>query len=195
MLARLHASGADEDRSPLPVHALDFLDNRLPPGPRVGKDLLREHVTHAGPVLRDPHHDAGIAIVNGKKAQLVKDRGNVAHLKEVMKKRPPSGCTGIAHTRWATHGAPSQVNAHPHTDQANRIAVVHNGIIENDTVLKEKLKKEGVRFRSETDTEVLSQLIGKYYTNGDLAAAVRRALLDIEARSASRWSRSITRTS
>ena len=126
------------------------------------------------------YDSAGIAIVNGKKAQLVKDRGNVAHLKEVMKKRPPSGCTGIAHTRWATHGAPSQVNAHPHTDQANRIAVVHNGIIENYTVLKEKLKKEGVRFRSETDTEVLSQLIGKYYTNGDLAAAVRRALLDIE---------------
>jgi glucosamine--fructose-6-phosphate aminotransferase (isomerizing) len=126
------------------------------------------------------YDSAGMALVNGKKAQIVKDRGNVAHLKEVMKKCPPSGCTGIAHTRWATHGAPSQVNAHPHTDQANRIAVVHNGIIENYTVLKEKLKKEGVHFRSETDTEVLSQLIGKYYTNGDLPAAVRRALLDIE---------------
>ncbi|MGA2506628.1 MAG: glutamine--fructose-6-phosphate transaminase (isomerizing) [Chitinispirillaceae bacterium] len=126
------------------------------------------------------YDSAGIAIVNGNKAQIVKDRGNVAHLKEVMKKRPLSGCTGIAHTRWATHGAPSQVNAHPHTDQANHIAVVHNGIIENYTVLKENLKKEGMRFRSDTDTEVLSQLIGKYYTNGDLASAVRKALLDIE---------------
>jgi glucosamine--fructose-6-phosphate aminotransferase (isomerizing) len=126
------------------------------------------------------YDSAGIALVNGKKAQIVKDRGNIAHLKDITKKHPFSGCTGIAHTRWATHGAPSQANAHPHTDQANRIAVVHNGIIENYTALKEQLKKEGVRFRSETDTEVLSQLIGKYYTNGDLAAAVRKALLTID---------------
>ena len=126
------------------------------------------------------YDSAGVALVNGKKVQIIKDKGNVSHLREIVKKRPLSGFTGIAHTRWATHGAPSQANAHPHTDQANRIAVVHNGIIENYAVLKDKLKKEGLRFRSETDSEVLSQLIGKYYTNGDLAAAVRRALLDIE---------------
>jgi glutamine---fructose-6-phosphate transaminase (isomerizing) len=126
------------------------------------------------------YDSAGIAIVNGKKVQIVKDKGNVAHLKDIVKKRPLSGFTGIAHTRWATHGAPSQANAHPHTDQANRIAVVHNGIIENYVALKETLKKKGVRFRSETDSEVLSQLIGKYYTNGDLVAAVQQALLDIE---------------
>jgi glutamine---fructose-6-phosphate transaminase (isomerizing) len=126
------------------------------------------------------YDSAGIALVNGNKIQVLKDKGNVAHLKAIVKKCPFTGSTGIAHTRWATHGAPSQVNAHPHTDQANRIAVVHNGIIENYSVLKERLKKDGVRFRSETDSEVLSQLIGRYYTNGDLATAVRKALLHIE---------------
>jgi glutamine---fructose-6-phosphate transaminase (isomerizing) len=126
------------------------------------------------------YDSAGIALVNGKKGQVFKDKGNVGHLKELLKKSSPTGTTGIAHTRWATHGGPSQVNAHPHTDQANRVAVAHNGIIENYSILKEKLKLEGIRFRSETDTEVLSQLIGKYYKDGDLVAAVRRALLDIE---------------
>jgi glucosamine--fructose-6-phosphate aminotransferase (isomerizing) len=129
------------------------------------------------------YDSAGIALVNGAKAQIFKDKGNVGHLKEIMKKSSPSGSTGIAHTRWATHGEPSLTNAHPHTDQAKRIAVVHNGIIENYASLKEKLKSEGIRFKSETDTEVLAHLIGKYYTNAresDLAAAVRRALLEIE---------------
>jgi glutamine---fructose-6-phosphate transaminase (isomerizing) len=126
------------------------------------------------------YDSAGIALVNGKKAQVVKDKGNVSHLKEILKGRSLAGTTGIAHTRWATHGEPSRVNAHPHTDQTGRIAVVHNGIIENYSLLRERLKKDGVRFRSETDTEVLSQLIGRYYTDGDLASAVRRALLDIE---------------
>jgi glucosamine--fructose-6-phosphate aminotransferase (isomerizing) len=126
------------------------------------------------------YDSAGIAVVNGERAQVVKDRGNVAHLREIMRKRSLSGCTGIAHTRWATHGAPSQANAHPHTDQAGRIAVVHNGIIENHAALKERLRKEGVRFRSETDTEVLSQLIGRYYSGGDLVAAVQKALRDVE---------------
>ena len=126
------------------------------------------------------YDSAGIAIVNKKKTQVFKDKGNVGHLKELMKKCAPVGTTGIAHTRWATHGAPSKINAHPHMDQANRIAVAHNGIIENYAALKEKLKGEGVRFRSETDSEVLAQLIGRYYVDGDLTAAVRRALLDIE---------------
>ncbi len=126
------------------------------------------------------YDSAGIALANGKMVQIIKDKGNVAHLKEILKKSPPMGTTGIAHTRWATHGEPSQVNAHPHTDFGNRVAVAHNGIIENYSVLKEMMKSEGVRFRSETDSEVLSQLIGRYYTDGDLAAAVRRALLDVE---------------
>jgi glucosamine--fructose-6-phosphate aminotransferase (isomerizing) len=126
------------------------------------------------------YDSAGIALVNGRKPQVYKDKGNVGRLRELMKKGSPGGCTGIAHTRWATHGGPSQVNAHPHCDQANTIAVVHNGIIENYSLLKERLQKEGVRFRSETDSEVLSQLIGKYYKDCDLATAVRRALLEVE---------------
>ncbi|MBN1130627.1 MAG: glutamine--fructose-6-phosphate transaminase (isomerizing) [Chitinispirillaceae bacterium] len=127
------------------------------------------------------YDSAGIALVNGKKkSQLYKDKGNVSHLREIMRKNSPAGTTGIAHTRWATHGAPSKVNSHPHVDQANRIALVHNGIIENYGSLKDRLKGEGVRFRSETDTEVLAQLVGRYYTNRDLASAVRKALLEVQ---------------
>ncbi|MBN2035301.1 MAG: glutamine--fructose-6-phosphate transaminase (isomerizing) [Chitinispirillaceae bacterium] len=126
------------------------------------------------------YDSAGIAIVNGRaKAQLFKDKGNVTHLRTIMKKKPPSGLCGIAHTRWATHGAPSQTNAHPHLDQSGRIALVHNGIIENYASIKERLKGEGIKFKSETDSEVLSQLVGKYYANGDLAGAVRKALLEV----------------
>ena len=126
------------------------------------------------------YDSAGIALVDGKTAQIIKDKGDVGNLKEILKNSPLLGSTGIAHTRWATHGEPSRVNAHPHADAGNRIAVVHNGIIENYSVLKDNMKSEGVRFHSETDTEVLAQLIGRYYVDGDLAAAVRRALLDIE---------------
>jgi glucosamine--fructose-6-phosphate aminotransferase (isomerizing) len=127
------------------------------------------------------YDSAGIAIVNGaKKPQVFKDKGNVSHLREIMKKTSFKGTTGIAHTRWATHGVPSQVNAHPHSDQANKIALVHNGIIENYSSLKDRLKSEGIRFKSDTDTEVLSQLVGKYYTKGDLASAVRKALLEVQ---------------
>jgi glucosamine--fructose-6-phosphate aminotransferase (isomerizing) len=127
------------------------------------------------------YDSAGIAVVNDKKKpRIFKDKGNVTHLREIMKKTSLQGSTGIAHTRWATHGAPSQINAHPHSDQANRIALVHNGIIENYSSLKERLKGEGVRFKTDTDTEVLSQLVGRYYTNGDLAGAVRKALLEVQ---------------
>jgi glutamine---fructose-6-phosphate transaminase (isomerizing) len=128
------------------------------------------------------YDSAGIALSGGKKPQVYKDKGNVSHLKQLLKNSGSStqGTTGIAHTRWATHGGPSQINAHPHSDQASRIALVHNGIIENYAVLKEMLKKDGVRFKSDTDTEVLSQLIGRYYTEGNLAEAVRKALLEVQ---------------
>ena len=125
------------------------------------------------------YDSAGIALVNCNGLIVFKDKGKVDNLKEITKSARHDGGLGIAHTRWATHGGPSKCNAHPHTDCKNRIALVHNGIIENYVALKEKLKKEGVAFSSETDTEVLAQLVGKYYT-GDLAAAVRRALADVE---------------
>jgi glucosamine--fructose-6-phosphate aminotransferase (isomerizing) len=125
------------------------------------------------------YDSAGIALVNCNGLIVFKDKGKVDNLKEITKSARHDGGLGIAHTRWATHGGPSKCNAHPHTDCKNRIALVHNGIIENYVALKEKLKKEGVAFSSETDTEVLAQLVGKYYT-GDLAAAVRRALADVK---------------
>ncbi|MBD3345971.1 MAG: glutamine--fructose-6-phosphate transaminase (isomerizing) [Chitinivibrionales bacterium] len=127
------------------------------------------------------YDSAGVAMVDKSKLLIYKDKGKVEILKELVKKKMPVKCNlGIAHTRWATHGGPSKKNAHPHCDNKKKIALVHNGIVENYGILKEKLIREGVEFKTETDTEVLAHLIGKYYTNGDLPGAVRRALLDVE---------------
>ncbi|NLW30326.1 MAG: glutamine--fructose-6-phosphate transaminase (isomerizing) [Fibrobacter sp.] len=127
------------------------------------------------------YDSAGVALVNNSGLSVFKDKGKVDHLKEITSDIENATGTkiGIAHTRWATHGAPSYANAHPHLDVNKRIALVHNGIIENYSILKEKLKKEGIEFLSETDSEVLAQLVGKYY-DGDLSSAVRRALLEVE---------------
>jgi glucosamine--fructose-6-phosphate aminotransferase (isomerizing) len=125
------------------------------------------------------YDSAGIALIDKGKMSVFKSKGKVEVLKALVEKKQKKGSIGIAHTRWATHGAPSNNNAHPHTDYKNRIALVHNGIIENYTVLKEQLKKEGVTFKSETDTEVLAQLVGKHY-RGDLVEAVLGALEHIE---------------
>ncbi len=95
-----------------------------------------------------------------------------------MEVNPLYGCAGIGHTRWATHGAPSDENAHPHTDCRGRIAVVHNGIIENYLALRERLQADGHRFTSETDTEVLAHLIEAHFT-GNLYEAVRAALSEV----------------
>lgn len=122
------------------------------------------------------YDSAGIAMVSEKGMKIFKDKGKVDNLRQITRDIAKAAYkTGIAHTRWATHGAPSQTNSHPHTDENKKVAVVHNGIIENYSLLKDKLIKEGIKFRSETDSEVLAQLIGKYY-EGDLTAAVRRAL-------------------
>ncbi len=125
------------------------------------------------------YDSAGIALISSGKMNVYKNKGKVDGLEALVAKKDVKGSLGIAHTRWATHGAPSQTNAHPHGDQNNKIALVHNGIIENYGALKEKLKSEGVVFKSETDTEVLSQLVGKYY-RGDLVEAVLDALSDIQ---------------
>src|SRR2546428_13802383 len=91
---------------------------------------------------------------------------------------PPQGTLGVGHTRWATHGRPSDANAHPHLDCQSRLAIVHNGIIENYRELRKTLAAEGHRFRSQTDTEVIAHLIERHQTNG-LAAAVLRAARDL----------------
>ncbi len=90
-----------------------------------------------------------------------------------------SGTLGIGHTRWATHGAPTSTNAHPHTDQSGRIAVIHNGIIENSGAIRKALEQRGHTFKSETDTEVLAHLIGEFY-QGNLEEAVAAALRDVD---------------
>ena len=117
------------------------------------------------------YDSAGVAIIEGRKLVVEKKVGKIRELVRSLWGKPFSGKTGIGHTRWATHGAPSLKNAHPHTDSKGEFAVVHNGIIENFLELREELKKEGVKFRSETDTEVIAHLIAKSY-RGDLLSAV-----------------------
>jgi len=125
------------------------------------------------------YDSAGIALVDAAGLYICKDKGKVDNLKSLAEPLCKKGTLGIAHTRWATHGAPSQINAHPHTDEHKRIALVHNGIIENYSILKDRLIQEGVTFSSETDTEVLAQLVGKYYKE-DLVEAVLAALSEVE---------------
>jgi glucosamine--fructose-6-phosphate aminotransferase (isomerizing) len=121
------------------------------------------------------YDSAGLAIIKEKKIRLVKKKGKLSVLAADLKAEAVKGSTGIGHTRWATHGIPSDTNAHPHLDCKGKIAVAHNGIVENYLELKEKLQKEGHKFVSETDTEVIAHLIEKFYS-GDLAEAVRKAI-------------------
>ena len=109
---------------------------------------------------------------------VVKAAGPIDELAKKITSTIPGTC-GIAHTRWATHGAPTEINAHPHLDMSGTIAIVHNGIIENYREIKEGLIMRGISFESETDTEVLAKLIGTFYT-GDLSAAVRQALQTVK---------------
>jgi glucosamine--fructose-6-phosphate aminotransferase (isomerizing) len=124
------------------------------------------------------YDSSGIAILNSP-PYLARAVGKVASLEERVWKESPEGVVGIAHTRWATHGKPTECNAHPHVDCTGQIFLVHNGIIENYQALKKRLLASGHAFRSETDTEVLAHLIESAY-QGDLEAAVRRALLDVQ---------------
>ena len=122
------------------------------------------------------YDSAGIALCIDGKIDVRKHVGRIKDLQPLIQEPSFESTVGIGHTRWATHGAPSDVNAHPHTNEENTIAVVHNGIIENYVEIKEELIREyGVEFRSETDTEVIAQLIGIYY-DGDLHEAVNKAV-------------------
>src|SRR5208283_2640574 len=124
------------------------------------------------------YDSAGIAVIDATGALVgSKAEGKLARLAERLANGEAlHGHVGVGHTRWATHGRPSDENAHPHLDCSGRIAVVHNGIIENYAALRDKLIAEGHAFRSETDTEVLAHLIERYEraSGGDLVAAVRR---------------------
>jgi glucosamine--fructose-6-phosphate aminotransferase (isomerizing) len=121
------------------------------------------------------YDSAGMATLTGKHMHLRKRAGRIAKLAQLLRDEPAPGCVGISHTRWATHGPATNVNAHPHTGGDGLVAVVHNGVIENYAALKRQLQAEGVVFTSDTDTEVLAQLIAKHL-NGDLVEAVRKAL-------------------
>jgi glucosamine--fructose-6-phosphate aminotransferase (isomerizing) len=124
------------------------------------------------------YDSAGVAVANGR-IEVRKAEGKIDRLAALLDAEPVAGNVGIGHTRWATHGAPSDANAHPHTDSAGRFVVVHNGIIENFSVLREKLQADGHEFASETDTEILAHLVALAY-DGDLVAAVREAVAQAE---------------
>ncbi|MFH1190327.1 MAG: glutamine--fructose-6-phosphate transaminase (isomerizing) [Candidatus Omnitrophota bacterium] len=122
------------------------------------------------------YDSAGVAVLNGdNKITIVKRQGKLKVLAAELCGNPVTGSMGIGHTRWATHGVPSDSNAHPHRDCAGKVAVVHNGIIENYLELKEELKRNGHKFLSETDTEVIPHLIEEHY-KGDLEGALRKTV-------------------
>ncbi len=120
------------------------------------------------------YDSAGVAVTNGS-IHIRKAQGKLVNLEKLLEAEPLEGSVGIGHTRWATHGVPSDANAHPHTDPSGEFVVVHNGIIENFQTLKEALEEAGAAFSSETDTEVLAHLIAREY-DGDIVEAVRKTV-------------------
>jgi glutamine---fructose-6-phosphate transaminase (isomerizing) len=145
-------------------------------GPRIATPLLIDGLKR---LEYRGYDSAGVAVMNGKGVETRKAAGKIAKLEQAIELDPPKGTLGIAHTRWATHGPPTTINAHPHASHSGDIAVVHNGIIENANVLKRSLEARGYVFRSDTDTEVLAHLIEAAYA-GNLEAAVIEALHQIE---------------
>jgi glucosamine--fructose-6-phosphate aminotransferase (isomerizing) len=145
-------------------------------GPRAAPPLLLEGLKR---LEYRGYDSAGVSITNGSGLETRKAAGKISKLEAVMNGSPIHGTVGIAHTRWATHGPPTECNAHPHHDCTNTIAVVHNGIIENASTLKAQLEARGHTFRSETDTEVLAHLIEAAYED-DLEGAVADALRQVE---------------
>ncbi len=142
----------------------------------------------ASPILLDGlsrleyrgYDSAGIALLNGApQVNIIKKAGRIDNLRQAVAEVSHAGATGIAHTRWATHGAPTDENAHPHRDQSGKLVLVHNGVIENYQTLREQLNAKGHAFESQTDTEVLAHLVGTYYDASDEtdgAARLRNAV-------------------
>ena len=145
-------------------------------GPRQAKPILMnglKRLEYRG------YDSAGIALLTGDGLMVSRSVGKIKALEEALGDREYCSCHGIAHTRWATHGEPSETNAHPHTDNNYEIALVHNGIIENYRAIREFLLRKGVVLRTQTDTEVLVHLVALNY-DGDLTEAVRDALTQVE---------------
>ncbi|MCU0621592.1 MAG: glutamine--fructose-6-phosphate transaminase (isomerizing), partial [Gemmatimonadales bacterium] len=145
-------------------------------GPRDAAGLLVEGLRR---LEYRGYDSAGVAVVNGNGLEVVKAAGKLVNLEAALAETPAHGTLGIGHTRWATHGAPTTPNAHPHLDQSGRIAVIHNGIIENASAIRQMLQGRGHTFRSQTDTEVLAHLVGELY-QGSLEEAVAAALRDVD---------------
>ncbi len=124
------------------------------------------------------YDSSGLALVYDGRLEVIRRQGNLAHLQRAVNDNRQKIALGLGHTRWATHGQPSEENAHPHLDCHREIAVVHNGIVENFQELKQKLIKSGHHFRSQTDTEIIAHLIEEKY-DGDLLLAVRQALKEV----------------
>lgn len=142
----------------------------------------------ASPILLDGlrrleyrgYDSAGLALLNGgNTVEIIKRAGRIENLRQAVAEIAPTGSTGISHTRWATHGAPTDENAHPHRDQGGKLVLVHNGVIENYQTLRDQLLAQGDTFQSQTDTEVLAHLVGRYFDasdEADGAARLRNAL-------------------
>ena len=145
-------------------------------GPKVATPLLLEGLKR---LEYRGYDSAGVAVMNGKGVETRKAAGKISKLESLVTANPIHGTLGIAHTRWATHGAPNECNAHPHVSMDGTIAVVHNGIIENFAALRQKLEGLGYKFVSDTDTEVLAHLIQEAFT-GKLEDAVIDALAQVD---------------
>ncbi|MCB1166291.1 MAG: glutamine--fructose-6-phosphate transaminase (isomerizing) [Leptospiraceae bacterium] len=129
------------------------------------------------------YDSAGIATVDKGELEVRKEKGKIKELEDLLKMYPVDGPVGIGHTRWATHGQPSKGNAHPHTDCKNKIALVHNGIIENHHLLRHELISKGHLFHTDTDTEVIPHLIEEEWKQcGDIKEAIRKAVVRLEGR-------------
>ncbi len=125
------------------------------------------------------YDSAGIAFLENGDLHVIKKAGKLRHLEDTVNTILNNSTIGIGHTRWATHGEPTEQNAHPHIDSTGKIAIIHNGIIENYVALKKMLEGKGHAFRSDTDTEIVAHLIEEFY-EGDFEDAFRRALVELK---------------
>jgi glucosamine--fructose-6-phosphate aminotransferase (isomerizing) len=126
------------------------------------------------------YDSAGVAVVRDGQLERRRAAGKLQNLEDALEASPVSGQYGLGHTRWATHGRPTEENAHPHQDTAGKIVVVHNGIIENYLALKERLQRAGHKFVTQTDTEVIAHLVASHHDGGGLEAAARKALRELQ---------------